>query len=77
MIRNAILKLGRVKPSIDDGQVLTLREQEIALQAAEGASNKAIASKMHISVRTVEGHLYQVYSKLQVTSRAELREILA
>ena len=76
LIRIAVLSLGRVQPSTEDGQVLTLREQEIAIQAADGASNKAIAAKMHISVRTVEGHLYQVYAKLQVTSRAELRETL-
>lgn len=76
LIRTAVLTLGRVQPNADDGQVLTLREQEIAIQAAEGASNKAIAARMHISVRTVEGHLYQVYSKLQVTSRAELRDTL-
>lgn len=77
LIRTSVLSLGRVQPSTEDGQVLTLREQEIAIQAADGASNKAIAAKMHISVRTVEGHLYQVYAKLQVTSRAELRETLA
>lgn len=77
IIRSGVLKLGHVKVSSDDGQMLTFREQEIASLAARGASNKAIAAQMHISVRTVEGHLYQVYSKLQVTSRAELRESLA
>ncbi len=73
LIRGGMLKLGRVKVSSEDGQVLTAREQEIAAHAAAGESNKAIAARMHISVRTVEGHLYQVYAKLQVTSRAELR----
>ncbi|WP_165788044.1 helix-turn-helix transcriptional regulator [Arthrobacter glacialis] len=77
LIRNGVMKLGHVKVSSDDGQMLTFREQEIASLAARGASNKAIAAQMHISVRTVEGHLYQVYSKLQVNSRAELRESLA
>jgi DNA-binding NarL/FixJ family response regulator len=59
-----------------DGQ-LTAREHEVASMAAAGVSNKDIAAKMHISVRTVEGHLYQIYGKLQVTSRAELRESFA
>ncbi len=77
LIRGGVMKLGIVKISGEDGQALTLREHEIASEAAAGASNKAIAAKMHISVRTVEGHLYQVYSKLQVTSRAELRETLS
>lgn len=76
LIRGGNLKLGHIKTSSEDGQVLTVREHEIAAQAASGESNKSIAARMHISVRTVEGHLYQVYSKLQVTSRAELREIL-
>ena len=76
LIRGGMLKLGHVKVSSEDGQVLTVREQEIAAQAAAGQSNKAIAARMHISVRTVEGHLYQVYSKLQVTSRAELKETI-
>ncbi len=77
LIRGAVLKLGHSNSSWEDGQVLTQRESEIASHAAAGESNKAIAARMHISVRTVEGHLYQVYSKLQVTSRAELREILS
>lgn len=76
LIRGGMLKLGHVKVCSEDGQALTTREQEIAAQAAAGQSNKAIAARMHISVRTVEGHLYQVYSKLQVTSRAELRDSL-
>lgn len=76
LIRGGMLKLGQVKVSDEDGQRLTGREKEVAVQAASGASNKDIAAKMHISVRTVEGHLYQIYSKLQVASRAELRETL-
>ena len=76
LIRGRVAKLGQVIASSEDGQTLTHRELEIASQAAAGESNKNIANKMHISVRTVEGHLYQVYSKLQVTSRAQLRETL-
>ena len=47
-----------------------------AFPAAAGASNKEIARDMGVSVRTVEGHLYQVYAKLQVTSRVELAPLL-
>ena len=32
---------------------------------------------MHVSVRTVEGHLYQVYSKLHVASRSELKDVIS
>ena len=56
---------------------LTFRERSIAKMAAAGTSNKAIAAELNISVRTVEGHLYQVYSKLHVGSRRELAKIIA
>lgn len=76
-IRNSVQRLGGVKQSSEDGQALTAREQEVATWAAAGVSNRAIAAKMNISVRTVEGHLYQVYGKLQVTNRAELKNTFA
>ncbi|WAP51175.1 helix-turn-helix transcriptional regulator [Arthrobacter sp. ATA002] len=55
---------------------LTFRERSIAKMAAAGTSNKAIAAELNISVRTVEGHLYQVYSKLHVGSRRELAKMI-
>lgn len=56
--------------------LLTAREREVAVLAAAGRSNRAIATQMFVSVRTVEGHLYQVYSKLNVSSRAELADLI-
>lgn len=56
---------------------LTARERSIARKAASGTSNKKIAEELGISVRTVEGHLYQVYSKLHVGSRRELARTIA
>ncbi|MGV0110175.1 LuxR C-terminal-related transcriptional regulator [Arthrobacter sp. CP30] len=55
--------------------LLTPREREMAALAAQGSSNRAIAQRMFVSVRTVEGHLYQVYSKLGITTRTELAEL--
>jgi len=55
---------------------LTLRECEVATAAAAGTSNRRIAEQMYVSVRTVEGHLYQVYAKLHVASRAELKDVI-
>jgi DNA-binding CsgD family transcriptional regulator len=52
--------------------LLTARERQIARLAGRGASNRDIAVEMGVSVRTVEGHLYQVFTKLGVTSRGDL-----
>lgn len=51
---------------------LTSREQQVARLANRGMSNKDIAAKIGVSVRTVEGHLYQVFMKMGITSRTEL-----
>ncbi|GAA4656825.1 LuxR C-terminal-related transcriptional regulator [Arthrobacter cryoconiti] len=53
---------------------LTQRELQIAKLAKRGFGNRAIADRIGVSVRTVEGHLYQVYSKLGVTTRGELEQ---
>ncbi len=52
--------------------LLTRRELEISLLAAEGMTDKDIASMLHVSVRTVEGHLYRSYLKLGITDRHDL-----
>jgi DNA-binding CsgD family transcriptional regulator len=55
---------------------LTRREREIARLAADGASSKQIADRLFLSVRTVDNHLQNVYTKLGITSRARLRQAL-
>ncbi len=55
---------------------LTRRERETATLAARGLSNKQIAEQLFVSVRTVEGHLYRVTSKLGGIDRADLPRIL-
>jgi DNA-binding CsgD family transcriptional regulator len=52
--------------------LLTARERQISRLAGRGVSNRDIALEMGVSVRTVEGHLYQVFTKLGVTSRGDL-----
>lgn len=55
---------------------LTPAERDIALLAAAGRSNKAIAAELHRSVRTVEAQLYSVYAKLGLSGRSELAAAL-
>ncbi|OGO28101.1 MAG: hypothetical protein A2W33_03370 [Chloroflexi bacterium RBG_16_52_11] len=50
---------------------LTEREREILDLLAEGLSNKTIAARLYLSVRTVEGHLANIYSRLGIHSRTE------
>lgn len=56
---------------------LTPQESEVAALAAAGLSNKDIAARLFISPRTVSGHLYRIFPKLNVVSRAGLRDALA
>ncbi len=56
---------------------LTRREREVATLAARGLSNREIAERLVISVRTVDNHLHRTYSKLGLSGRKELRPILA
>jgi DNA-binding NarL/FixJ family response regulator len=50
---------------------LTARELEVMRSAAHGLSNKAIAAELEISIQTVQVHLRNIFSKLQVSSRSE------
>jgi DNA-binding CsgD family transcriptional regulator len=57
--------------------LLSEQERQIASLAASGLSNKQIAQQLYLSPRTVSGHLYRVFPKLGITSRAGLRDALA
>ena len=56
---------------------LTAQEFEIASLAAGGLTNKQIADRLHLSHRTVGAHLYRIFPKLGISSRAGLRDALA
>jgi DNA-binding CsgD family transcriptional regulator len=61
---------------VDSVIPLSGREREVAVLAAEGLSSKDIADRLYLSVRTVNNHLQSAYSKLGVSSRAELAQSL-
>jgi len=56
---------------------LTPQELEIAQLAATGLTNKQIGQRLFLSHRTVGAHLYQIFPKLGITTRAALRDALA
>jgi DNA-binding CsgD family transcriptional regulator len=55
---------------------LTPRERDIATLAARGEPSKDIADRLFLSIRTVNNHLQNVYTKLGVTGRRQLATAL-
>ena len=75
-LATAILEKRQARSLLTDSErsiieTLTEREREILNMLAQGLSNKIIATKLYLSVRTVEGHLANIYSRLGVHSRTE------
>jgi DNA-binding CsgD family transcriptional regulator len=52
------------------------REREIVMLAAAGLSNRQIAERLSVSVRTVEGHLYRIFAKLGIEHRDQLVHLI-
>jgi DNA-binding CsgD family transcriptional regulator len=69
--------VGRARTRHREPTALTPQEHEIASLAASGLTNKQIAARLHLSPRTVSGHLYRVFPKLGVSTRAALRDALS
>lgn len=77
LMQRLLQSVKQVAPShpISDGtwrESLTQREVEVAVLAANGASNHAIAIQCRISERTVKAHLSAVFNKLNITDRLQL-----
>ena len=56
--------------------LLSVREREVALEAAKGLSNKEIAKAFNITERTVKAHLSAAFERLGVRDRLQLALIL-
>lgn len=71
---------GAVSPALSAATVplpFTRREHEIAVLLSAGLSNRDIAETTSLSVRTVEGHIYQASTKAGVNSRAQLSALVS
>lgn len=59
-----------LRPSLR--QALTHRETEVAMLAARGLTNRDIAARLYLSVRTVEAHIDHILTKLGFRTRTQL-----
>jgi DNA-binding NarL/FixJ family response regulator len=64
-------KAARHAMPIDSSEHLTRREMDVLKMAAKGLSNKAIASDLGLSLRTIKGHFESIFDKMNVSSRTE------
>ena len=73
---NELRAAGLATPAADPGSPLSPLDRQIAELAAAGLTNKQIGERLYLSHRTVAAHLYQVFPRLGITSRAALRDAL-
>ena len=72
MLIGKVNNLGKEKRTGYESDKLSNRENEVMAQLVNGLAYKEIANVLGISVTTVNDHIKNIYSKLNVNSKAEL-----
>ena len=73
----AILEQVRAGGSSSPSEPLTRTELKVASLVAEGLTNPQIASRLSVSPRTVQGHLYRIFKKVGARTRTQLARQIA
>ena len=69
-------KLEKILKALPKGETLTQREQEILERVLDNKKRKDIALELHLSENTIKTHTRSLYSKLNVSSREELFNLI-
>jgi DNA-binding NarL/FixJ family response regulator len=71
-VTDKLFQLNNAEQLFQEYEKLTTREREVLKLIAEGLSNKDIADRLFVSVRTVEHHRANIMKKLDIKSTASL-----
>jgi len=71
LARRLLTQISRQTPGTYPSETLTAREQEVLRLLARGLRNKEMATRLHVSERTINFHLANIYQKLNVSGRTE------
>ena len=69
-------KLEKILKVLPKGETLTQREEEILERILDNKKRKDIALELHLSENTIKTHTRSLYSKLNISSREELFNII-
>jgi two-component system, NarL family, response regulator LiaR len=70
-VLNRFGKSSKKQPEKKANEILSDREMEVLRLVTIGCNNKEIADRLFLSIRTVQGHLGNIFNKLMVGSRTE------
>jgi len=77
LLEAALAQRGAYEARIQVWESLSPREQEVVALACLGYTNRQIAARLHLSPETIKTHMRHAQRKFGVSSKAELRTLLA